>query len=158
MTDLGPSNDDPAIRQHALGDREVIDLATKLRSLVWSWWMNDLARLLVVFGWRDPIFESPDWVRFDAGLGPGSCDVVGRSGAAERIEVAVTTLFTDDAIGHAGIEDAFALMSSTLTAALGEPTTRITGTSPEIRWVGAETTLVLMNLVLMVRLNVVTNE
>ncbi|OCF87562.1 hypothetical protein AW168_25800 [Nocardia brasiliensis] len=141
-----------------MGDDDIVDLANKLYSLQWPWRMDYLVMLLDVFRWRDPMIRSPDWVRFDAGLGSGTCDVIGRAGNAERIEVAVTTLFPDDAEGWAGIDDAFARMSSTLIAALGEPTARIDGRFPEIRWGGAENTLRLTNLAVMVHLDLVINE
>ncbi|QBS39875.1 DUF6301 family protein [Nocardia sp. CS682] len=157
MTDLDVSGGSSAAGWRELGDAELVDVADKLRSLVWSWRMDNLMRLLVVFGWQDPIFKSPDWVRFDSGLGPGTCDVMGRDGEAERIEVAVTTLAADDAAGRAGVHDAFARMTTALTATLGEPSARIADVIPEIRWSGEETTLLLTDLLLMVRLRLVTN-
>lgn len=144
--------------QRVMGDEDIIELANKLYTLRWPWRMDYLVMLLDVFRWRDPIIRSPDWVRFDAGLGSGTCDVIGRAGDAERIEVAVTTLFPDDAQGWAGIDDAFTRMSSTLIAAIGEPTARIAGKFPEIRWGGVENTLRLTNLAVMVHLDLVTNE
>ncbi|MBF6300257.1 hypothetical protein IU459_22310 [Nocardia amamiensis] len=140
-----------------MSDGKIIDLAIELRSLVWSWRMDDLMSLLVVFPWRDPIIESPDWARFDAGLGAGTCDVIGREGDAERIEVAVTNLAPDDATGRAAVRDAFNRATAALTGALGAPTVQIVGTVPEIRWDGGETTLLLTDLSLMVRLCLVTN-
>lgn len=67
---------------------DLIELANKLRSLGWSGRMDDLGMLLAVFGWQDPNPLFRDWLRFDAGLGSGICDVIGRGGDAERIEVA----------------------------------------------------------------------
>ncbi|WP_405164841.1 DUF6301 family protein [Nocardia sp. NBC_01499] len=157
MAGLGPGNGYPVTEWRALGDTEVVDLAAELRSLVWSWRMDNLLRLLVVFGWQDPIIESSDWVRFDSGLGPGSCDVIGSDGEAERIEVAVTTLAADDSAGRAEVHDVFARMTAALIATLGEPTGRILEAIPEIRWAGAETTLLLTDLLLMVRLRLVSN-
>ncbi|MBF6547666.1 DUF6301 family protein [Nocardia brasiliensis] len=151
-TDTRPSE------QRVMGDEDIIELANKLYTLRWPWRMDYLVMLLDVFRWRDPMIRSPDWVRFDAGLGSGTCDVIGRAGDAERIEAAVTTLFPDDAQGWAGIDDAFTRMSSTLIAAIGEPTARIAGKFPEIRWGGVENTLRLTNLVVMVHLDLVTNE
>ncbi|WP_159080184.1 DUF6301 family protein [Nocardia suismassiliense] len=157
MADLNASSGNSVTGWRELADAEIVDLATTLRSLVWSWRMDNLMRLLVVFGWHDPIFESCDWVRFDSGLGPGTCDVIGRDGEAERIEVAVTTLAADDAAGQAKVHDAFIRMTAALTATLGEPTARIADTIPEIRWAGEETTLLLTGLLQMVRLCLVAN-
>ncbi|WP_405165571.1 DUF6301 family protein [Nocardia sp. NBC_01499] len=138
-------------------DVEIVDLAATLQSLVWSWRMDDLMNLLVDFLWRDPIIESTDWVRFDAGLGAGTCDVIGNNGDAERIEVAVTTLSADNAAGRAEVRNVFNHMTAVLTGSLGEPSQRIEDAIPEIRWTGEETTLLLTDLSLMVRLCLVTN-
>ncbi|MGV9334944.1 DUF6301 family protein [Nocardia sp. NPDC003726] len=73
-----------------MGNSDVVDLARQLQSLVWSWRMGNLMHLLAKFDWRDPIILSNAWVRFDSGLGPGSCDVIGNGGHAERIEIALT--------------------------------------------------------------------
>ncbi|WP_338773255.1 DUF6301 family protein [Nocardia vulneris] len=158
VADADASTDTGPCEQRVMGDDDIVDLANKLYSLQWPWRMDYLVILLDVFRWQEPMIRSPDWVRFDAGLGSGTCDVIGRAGDAERIEVAVTTLFPDDAEGWAGIDDAFARMSSTLIAAIGEPTARIDGEFPEIRWGGVENTLRLTNLAVMVHLDLVTNE
>ncbi|MGY1934186.1 DUF6301 family protein [Nocardia gipuzkoensis] len=141
-----------------MDDLAIVELAHQLQSLVWSWRMDNLMRLLVVFGWRDPIIQSSDWVRFDSGLGPGSCDVIGNGGDAERIEIALTTLASDDAAGRAAVHEAYIRAATALTDALGTPTAEIVDSSPEIRWSGEETTLLLTDLGLAVRLRLVTNS
>ncbi|NKY27762.1 DUF6301 family protein [Nocardia gamkensis] len=141
-----------------MDDSDVVGLALKLRSLVWSWRMENLMRLVVVFGWRDPIIQSSDWIRFDSGLGPGSCDVIAKDGAAERIEIALSTLAADDAAGRAAVHDAFNRASAALAGALGAPATEVAGSIPEIRWGGDETTLLLTDLGVMIRLRLVTNS
>jgi hypothetical protein len=139
-------------------DLAIVELALQLQSLVWSWRMDNLMRLLVVFGWRDPIIQSSDWVRFDSGLGPGSCNVIGSDGDAERIEIALTTLASDDAAGRAAVHEAYTRAATALTDALGTPTAEIVDSSPEIRWSGEETTLLLTDLGLAVRLRLVANS
>ncbi|CAM4389948.1 DUF6301 domain-containing protein [Nocardia ninae] len=157
MADFGSGSDAFDAGWRTNSDGEIVELATTLRSLVWSWRMDDLMSLLVVFPWHDPIIESPDWARFDAGLGAGTCDVLGRNKDAERIEVAVTTLSADNTAGRDEVRKTFDHMTAVLTGPLGEPSQRIADAIPEIRWTGEETTLLLTDLSLMVRLCLVTN-
>ncbi|MGY5309585.1 DUF6301 family protein [Nocardia gipuzkoensis] len=157
MSSVGSSSDDSAAGWRAMDDLAIVELALQLQSLVWSWRMDNLMRLLVVFGWRDPIIQSSDWVRFDSGLGPGSCDVIGSDGDAERIEIALTTPASDDAAGRAAVHDAYTRAAAALTGALGAPTAEIVDSSPEMRWGSEETTLLLADLASRVRLRLVTN-
>ncbi|MEV6259045.1 DUF6301 family protein [Nocardia sp. NPDC051911] len=157
MSSVGSSSDDSAAGWRVMDDLAIVELALQLQSLVWSWRMDNLMRLLVVFGWRDPIIQSSDWVRFDSGLGPGSCDVIGNGGDAERIEIALTTLASDDAAGRAAVHAAFGEAAAALTAAIGKSTAEIGDSISEIRWTGEETTLLLTDLGLRVRLCLVTN-
>ncbi|MGY5207574.1 DUF6301 family protein [Nocardia gipuzkoensis] len=152
-----PSSDELAADWRVMGNSDIADLALHLRSLVWSWRMENLMHLLAEFDWRDPIIQSSDWVRFDNGLGPGSCDVIGNGGHAERIEIALTTLAPDEAAGRAAVHEAFGEAAAGLTATIGQPTAEIVDSIPEIRWTGEETTLLLTDLGLMVRLCLVTN-
>ncbi|WP_280483878.1 DUF6301 family protein [Nocardia farcinica] len=154
---VAPSSEELAAGWRVMGNLDVVDLARQLQSLVWSWRMDNLMHLLAEFNWRGPIIRSSDWVRFDSGLGPGSCDVIGNRGDAERIEIALTTLAPDDAAGRAAVHEAFREAAAALTAALGAPTAEIVDSIPEIRWSGEETTLLLTDLGLMVRLCLVTN-
>lgn len=70
----------------------------------------------------------------------------------------MTTLFPDDAAERKGIVDAFDRMSATLVAGIGEPTARVDGAFPELRWAGAENTLWLTNLSAMVHLDLAITE
>lgn len=154
---VAPSSEELAAGWRVMRSSDVVDLARQLQSLIWSWRMDNLMHLLAEFNWQDPIIQSSDWVRFDSGLGPGSCDVIGNGGHAERIEIALTTLAPDDAAGQAAVHEAFGEAAAALTATIGEPTTEIGDSIPEIRWTGEETTLLLTDLGLMVRLCLVTN-
>ncbi|MFI9636673.1 DUF6301 family protein [Nocardia sp. NPDC051929] len=158
MSSVGSSSDHSAAGWRVMDDLAIVELALQLQSLVWSWRMDNLMRLLVVFGWRDPIIQSSDWVRFDSGLGPGSCDVIGSDGDAERIEIALTTLASDDAAGRAAVHDAYTRAAAALAGALGAPTAEIVGSSPEVRWSGEETTLLLTDLGLTIGLRLVANS
>ncbi|WP_225725496.1 MULTISPECIES: DUF6301 family protein [unclassified Nocardia] len=135
----------------------MVDLARRLRSLVWSWRMDDLIRLLAVFGWRHPAAESADHVWFDAGFGSGSCDLYGCNGDAERIEIAVTALAADDESGRSDVRAAFERMAAALIRECGQPSGQVVDVIPEVWWAGEETALLLTDLSVMVRLCLVTN-
>jgi hypothetical protein len=127
----------------ALTDDEIVELATRLRSLDWSWRLDDAAVPASAFGW-EVVMARGNWVMLDSGFGAGSAKLTGRDGQAGEILVQVTDFAAaDDAAGRAQTRDAFARMVAALTGALGEPTARIPGEVPEIRWAGADTTLVL---------------
>ncbi|MFI9406461.1 DUF6301 family protein [Nocardia sp. NPDC052316] len=140
----------------ALTDEEIVDLATKLRSLEWSWRMDDAAQVADTFGWEIAVAE-PKFVMFDAIFGFDSAGIIGWDGRADYITVEVTGDGRDTSPGQAQTRDAFVRMSAALTGALGEPTTRKPGTSPEIRWAGTETTLVLQKVKSAVELTLLTN-
>ncbi|NEW39045.1 hypothetical protein GV793_08995 [Nocardia cyriacigeorgica] len=138
----------------ALTDGEVTDLATRLRSLEWSWRVADGPELAEGFGWQVVLTE-PEWVMLDTGFGMGSGEIRGEDDKAVAIEVRVTE-FADDS-ARARIRDAFASMADALAAALGAPTARVPGEFPQIRWAGAESTLVLQAMTVSVVLTLVTN-
>ncbi|MBF6300259.1 hypothetical protein IU459_22320 [Nocardia amamiensis] len=140
----------------ALGDAEIVELANQLVSLDWSWQMGDVPRLADEFGWRIQR-ANPESAILDVGFGIASGRVHGRDGRAEVIELAVTARATEDAAGRAFVLDTFARLASTLTDALGQPSSRIPGDLPEIRWAGEETTLRMICLSVTVRLFLVTN-
>ncbi|WP_433523852.1 DUF6301 family protein [Nocardia pseudovaccinii] len=142
----------------ALSDNEIADLAEKLRTLVWSWRMDDLLRLVIVFGWQDPTIHSPDRVQFAAGLGPDTVDIIGFDSDAVRIEVTVTTQAADTPEGRDSTLAAYARMAAVLTGSIGEPTDLLDNRVSEIRWAGPETTLRLIDFHHTVRLQLVTND
>ncbi|WP_433661711.1 DUF6301 family protein [Nocardia sp. CA-128927] len=140
----------------ALTDAEIVELATRLRSLDWSWQLADAAVLASAFGW-EVVMTGDDWVMLDAGFGAGSAKLTGSGDQVGEIMVQVTDFADDDAAGEAQTRDAFVGMVAALTGAFGEPTARIPGDVPEVRWAGAETTLVLRDPAVMVELFLMTN-
>ncbi|MBF6332781.1 DUF6301 family protein [Nocardia transvalensis] len=139
-----------------LTDAEIVDLATRLRTIDWSWRMEDVTKLADQFGWR-VLRARPDWVMLDNGFGMASGRVGGRRGHAEDIDLRVTGFATDDSDGRAQVRDAFTRMVAALTSSLGEPTLRKPGKAPEVRWAGTTTTLRLVQLSASVKLHLVTN-
>ncbi|MFF0494599.1 DUF6301 family protein [Nocardia sp. NPDC004068] len=122
-----------------LGNREIVELATRLRAFDWSWKLADVPALARAFGWQVRTTR-PDWVLLDTGFGVGSGRVHGRSGNVQGIEVQVT----DYAQRQEQVRDAFADMTGALSVALGNPTARMPGESAEVRWADGEDTVQLM--------------
>lgn len=141
----------------ALGDTEVVDLATRLFSLDWSWRMADVPQLAAEFGWQVQSLRERSAI-LDVGFGMASGGVEGRADQAEVIEVAVTDRTASDAAGQASLRDAFARMVSALTDELGAPSKQLPGEEPEVRWAGEKTTLQVICLETMVCLYLVTNS
>lgn len=131
-------------------------LVTRLRDLDWSWNLADVPELAAGFGWR-VVLARPNWVLLDTGLGAGSGKVHGASGKAVRIDTRLTDFVEEDAAGAERIRTAFAELAAVLTATLGEPTGRIPGRWPQIRWAGTGTTLVLAQSPVSVVLSLVTD-
>ncbi|MFI6366777.1 DUF6301 family protein [Nocardia sp. NPDC050630] len=129
----------------ALTDDEIVELATGLPSLDWSWQLQEVPAIAARFDWK-VLMTRADWVMLDCGFGLSSGAVTGRDGVAESIKLMVTGSASEDATGQAMVRDAFVRMSGAITAALGEPTARMPGEAAEIRWAFSETTLLLKNL------------
>lgn len=140
----------------ALTDGEIVELASRLRSLEWSWRLDDAAQLASVFGWT-VVMARGNWAMLDSGFGSGSAKLTGRDGQVGELKVQVTDFASDDAPQGSQTRDAFAGMVAALSAAFGEPTDRIPGAVPEIRWAGAETTLVLRDPGTVVELYLMAN-
>ncbi|MFQ6397089.1 DUF6301 family protein [Nocardia sp. KC 131] len=141
-----------------LSDNEIADLAEKLRTLVWSWRMDDLLRLTIVFGWREVEIHSADWVQYDTGPGSDTVDIIGLDGDALRVEVTVSAEAADTPEGRSNTLATYARMAEVLTGSIGEPTGRFDDRVSEFRWAGPRTTLRLIDFYDTVRLQVVTND
>ncbi|MCX4093054.1 DUF6301 family protein [Nocardia sp. alder85J] len=130
----------------ALDHAEITQWATGLLSFTWSWRTAEVPELVAAFGWQ-VLLTRPSRVLFDTGFGLSSGLAFGlEEGRVDHIELEVSDTADDDASGHALVQDAFASMAAALTRAFGEPTQRRPGKYAEIRWAGAETTLLLERL------------
>nr|WP_228537057.1 DUF6301 family protein [Nocardia sp. XZ_19_231] len=127
-----------------------------MRDLDWSWELSDVPELVAEFGWR-AVVSRPNWVMLDTGLGVSSGKVHGEDGRAVRIETRLTDFVDEDAAGTARLRTVFADTAGVLTEVLGEPTSRIPGQWPQIRWAGPAQTVVLAQSPVSLVLYLVTN-
>jgi hypothetical protein len=141
----------------ALTDDEIVELATRLRSLAWPSPLDDVPQLVAGFGWK-VITTRSEWVMLDTGFGMGSGKVRARDGMAMELMVRVTDFVAEEAAGRARVLDQFVRMFTALTGGIGAPTARIPGASPEIRWGGAQASLVLRDLEVAVELALIANS
>ncbi|MCA2210210.1 DUF6301 family protein [Nocardia rosealba] len=139
-----------------LSENEIADLATRLRDLDWSWQMTDVDALAARFGWRVEATR-PHSVRLDTGFGRASGSVQGYRGRANEIDLAVTGFTSETTATRADIRDAFVVMATAITGAVGAPTNRIPGEYAEVRWAGPDTTLRLIEMTSSIHLYLDTN-
>lgn len=140
-----------------MSDLDIVDLAEGLRSLKWSWRLEDVPTLAEMFGWRINT-SGTGWVMLDVGFGMSSGKVFGDAdGRVDDIGIRLTDFADEDSAARDRIRDTFARYTSVLTVALGEPTSRRPCDVPEVRWAGSNTTLVLRGLSVSVVLHLVTN-
>ncbi|MGI5223178.1 DUF6301 family protein [Nocardia sp. CA-290969] len=140
-----------------LSDVALVELVERLRSLKWSWLIEDFPSLADEFGWRVEMSDT-SWVMFESGFGMGSGKVLGRDGRANTIRVRITDFVDEGNRGRGQTRDAFARFTTVLSATLGDPSTRRPGEIPEVRWAGPDTTLLLRDLEVSVVLELVTNS
>ena len=145
--------------RRVLSDQEVVDLVTGLRSLDWSWDPDGIDRVVERFGWT---IESRRrrFVRMDAGFGSATGYVdFSRDGTVDSIRVAVSgSESAESADGRACVQDAFARVVAAATRALGEPTERVPGDSPEVRWRGDDATIGVTRSLVRANVYLATNE
>ncbi|MEU4812094.1 DUF6301 family protein [Nocardia fluminea] len=138
----------------AMPDDEAADLAAALHSLDWSWEIDDAPAVIERFGWRT-VSSRPRWIMLDVGFGEGSGTVRAKKGLVTGIELQLTDFA--DADGNAQVSAAFDSIAAAIIAKLGEPTTRVAGPPPQLRWAGAEATLLLERAAASVWLYLITN-
>jgi hypothetical protein len=142
-----------------LSEQHIIDLVTRLRSLDWSWRPEEVPRLVTDFGWTIMGRALENFVlTTEFGMGTGDVDV-NRANEVARISTTVSTpVSPKTAEARAFTQDAFAQVVAATTQALGEPTQRIPGESPEVRWRGAESTVAVLRISVQVKVYLATNE
>ncbi|MGW0433386.1 DUF6301 family protein [Micromonospora sp. NPDC003197] len=133
---------------------DVVEVATRLRALDWSWQMVDAPKISTAFGW-DTISSRPRRLILDTGLGPDSGNIQAKNGQVVRIEVQVTD-FADAATQHR-VAEAFEAVAEAMSEKFGVPTAAQSGPPAQLRWAGPETTLLLNRLTASVWVALVTN-
>ncbi|WP_280221592.1 DUF6301 family protein [Nocardia neocaledoniensis] len=130
------------------------DLATRLYGLDWSWTSGDAPTIVEQFGWRT-VSGRPRRIMLDIGFGPGSGTIQVKSGEVNRIELQLS--------GYAEAEEkpevkaAFTGLAQAIGEKLGEPTARVKEPTPQYRWAGPNTTVVLILSAASIWLQLVTN-
>ncbi|ATL67400.1 hypothetical protein CRH09_15540 [Nocardia terpenica] len=124
-----------------MDDHELVDLATRLRGLIWSWRMDDMLGLMNVTGWTVRAVE-PGRITVDTRLGTADGYVLGEGLQADCLDVLVTGPATDDEAGRARLNDTFTRMTAALIDALGEPAEQVLDDElPRVCWVDKKTVL-----------------
>jgi hypothetical protein len=145
--------------RRVLSDQEVADLVSGLRSLDWSWSPDEAEGIAERFGWKVESRRARS-VRLDAGFGMRTGSIqFPDMGKVTRITVAACTpVSADSAAGRAFVQDAFAHVVAAATEALGEPTERIPGSAPKVRWRGEVATVGVSHSSVQVDVFLATNE
>lgn len=133
---------------------EAAELAGGLHSLDWSWALDDAPTIVERFGWR-AISSRPRWIMLDIGFGEGSGTIRAKNGQVTGIELQLTDFA--DADQNAEVSASFEGIAAAITAKLGEPTARVAGPPPQLRWAGPKATLVVERSAASVWLYLITN-
>jgi hypothetical protein len=145
--------------RRVLSDQEISELVTRLRSLKWSWSPDEVERVVTDLGWTIMGRAFENYVlTTEFGTATGDVDV-DLSHRVVRISTTVSTPVSAETVeGRAFTQDAFARVVAAVTRALGEPTQRVPGKSPEVRWRGAESTIAVQRVSVQVNVYLATNE
>jgi uncharacterized protein DUF6301 len=145
--------------RHVSSEQEIADLVTGLRSLEWSWDPSEVDRVAEHFGWKI-VARGRRFTMLDAGFGLDTGEFeFDDAGRVARVSVAVSEpTSAKSAEGRQRVQDAFAHVVSAATGALGEPTSRLPGEQPEVRWRGDVATVGVKRFSVQVDVFLATNE
>ncbi|MFC5745152.1 DUF6301 family protein [Actinomadura rugatobispora] len=141
-----------------LSDQEIAEAARRLRDLEWPRDRADVDKIADVFGWR--VESRRETVaRLGTRFGRATGRFTFEEGRAVRVTAAVSSFVDEEsAEERARLQDAFAGMTAAVSGALGEPTRRLPGGNPEVRWRGERSTVSLHRLSRIVNIALATNE
>ncbi|MGH3392960.1 MAG: DUF6301 family protein [Actinomadura sp.] len=146
--------------RHVLSEQEVADLVIGLRSLEWSWDPNEVDQIAEQFAWK--IAGRTNWsVMLDTRFGPDTGRIAFDDAGVrvEQLSLAVSQPTSAKSVeGRQRVQDAFAHVVSAATGALGEPTSRLPGDLPEVRWRGDTATVGVKRSSVQVNVFLATNE
>lgn len=141
-----------------LADQEISDLVTKLRSLNWSWSPDEVERVVADLGLTILGRARRNFVlTTEFGMATDDVDVDPSNRVVRITRTVSTPVSAESSEGRAFTQNAFAQVVAAATRALGEPTERVPGESPEVRWRGAESTIAVKRTV-QVKVYLATNE
>ncbi|MEV0684046.1 DUF6301 family protein [Nocardia sp. NPDC050378] len=136
---------------------EVADLSSRLRTLDWSWQLDEIPAIAERFGW-DVVSTDEDWAMLDTGFGLASGKVFADDGEVERIQVGLSTIGPDTSETRALVQQAYTAMTARLAADLGAPSAEITDDPRQTRWSGIDSTLILEELDRSLTLTLASND
>ncbi|MFD3744512.1 DUF6301 family protein [Nocardia sp. NPDC058633] len=133
---------------------QAAELAGKLYALDWSWNMDDAPAIVEQFGWHT-VSSRPRRIMLDIGFGPDSGTIQAKNGEVTRIELQLTDYA--EAGEKPEVKTAFTDIAQAIGTKLGAPTARVKAPTPQYRWAGADTTVVLVLSAASIWLHLVTN-
>jgi hypothetical protein len=138
-----------------LGEDDFRALLAALRDTSWSWREPDVPALAARLGWHTMQLLPGLGAFVDPGHGLGSeaFRMPFNRGEIQRVTMEITSSVDEkDPADQAFLSGAFEDALTTATEVLGAPTTPPAGSGQEARWRGAEATLILSNLAVVVTL------
>ena len=134
---------------HALDSDAQRTLLTALRDTSWSWKEADVPAVIARLGWEiaklSPTFSAT--VDPGHGLGPRAYRFSFRDGRVSDVTLRISEMVEeDDSAGQLFLGDVFAGAKAVGTEVLGAPAGITPGKQPQVRWRGAEATIILQSL------------
>ncbi|MEU4706116.1 DUF6301 family protein [Nocardia salmonicida] len=138
----------------AMPTDQAAELAGELHALDWSWSMDDAPAIAEQFGWNT-LSSRPRRIMLDTGFGPDSGTIQAKNGDVTRIELQLTDYA--ESTEKPELKTAFTHFAQAITTELGEATGRVKAPTPQYRWAGPDTTVVLILSAASIWLHLVTN-
>ncbi|MGI5223179.1 DUF6301 family protein [Nocardia sp. CA-290969] len=134
----------PPVRRSELSSHELVQLARGLRTMRWSWLMDDLLGLGEVADDWIVVESEPDRITIDTQAVHGYCYIEGREGLAEAISYPVATISADESY-RTPPSEMFNRMAAALSNVYGAATTDSSNNDQHCDWAGSENTLRLLH-------------
>lgn len=137
----------------------ILDLARRLAGLRWPRPAGEVGAALGELGWRS-VAASPHGViaRTTLPYGQGRAFVQLHDDRTDELAFDVSAEFGAGGPDREALRDAFTHAARAVGQALGEPSERLPGAAPEVRWRGARSTVAVSQPGPAVRLRLVPNE
>ncbi|GLZ03004.1 hypothetical protein Acsp03_04710 [Actinomadura sp. NBRC 104412] len=141
-----------------LSDQELADMALRLRALEWPRDPDDVPAIAAAFDWTvESLREMGARLGTRFGIATGNFEF--EEGRAVHVRAAVCSdIDRESAEERAWLQDVFAESVEAVSAALGPPTHRLPGETPEVRWRGENSTVSVLKYSVIVDIALSTNE